>query len=363
MGSIFTSRQRRYRFFRFLKHIFGFIFGIGCAVVGATGLIYIFKMGKAFIVHFTTPGTLVLGLVALLLVISGLLVIKDTIRSIRNRWLDDVDLDSEPWMANAEWRNRRIVHKKTAAVRYLQILGMGFVLGVIGFGAITVPVKILAIAVMVAGVIALALFSLYKHFRKEIRPLYIVPLLFFVPVIIFLPGATGLLSPELKRVMEVTGMTIMVGAAGYIFIYLLMQEEKYGISVCHLKMLPAFVGGSFDAEVEIDFPKSQIGFPELPEGPVEAQLLNISSSGRSVTVNWKTKSVIPINLLIRPGDGTLRIPLSVAIPIEEREKMKDCSFWNGGSWKLEVRAAFPGVDYASRFIVPVYFPKEGSTQI
>jgi hypothetical protein len=238
---------------------------------------------------------------------------------------------------------------------------MGVLLCFAAVGVMTVPAGILATAVLIAGGIALALILLYRHLRNrkvEVQPRHALPVIFVLPVIILLPGALNLFSPEINRILETAAVTFMVGTAAGILAYLLLKEKKYGTSVCHLKTLPAFVGGVLETEVEIGFPQIKTGLPELPEGPVEAELQNFESTGRSVIVHWRKKITIPVPEVIRPGDGTLRIPVSIAIPLEEKGQMKKWTFWTGGSWKLEVRAAFPGVDYASWFIVPVGFPED-----
>jgi hypothetical protein len=183
-------------------------------------------------------------------------------------------------------------------------------------------------------------------------------IVFPLPAVIVVPAAMELFPPHVNRALEVTAMALLVCGVGCIFAYLFLKERKYGISICHLKTLPAFVGGAIEAEIEVDFPRIKTGLPELPEGPVEVELQNIEANGRSVTVHWSAAKTVPAQEVIRPGDGTLRIPVAVAIPVEEKEKMKKWNFWTGGAWRLEVRAAFPGVDYASWFIVPVYFPED-----
>jgi EamA domain-containing membrane protein RarD len=365
MSRLPTGRRRR--IFRLVGQIAAVLAGAVVAVLGAGACIL---SGSTLFFLRNHPNSLLLlpifgflTAVMLLLFLMGVKIVRDAVRAARDHSLDNVDLDREPWMANAEWRNRRIVHKITAvpAVRFLQILGVGVLLCFVVFGVMTVPVRILAMAVLIAGGIALALVFLYRHLRErnvKIRPRDALPVILLLPAIVILPGTLGLFSPEINRVLEAAAMTFMVCAAAGIFAYLFLKEKKYGTSICHLRTLPAFVGGAFEAEIEIDFPQIETGLPELPEGPVEAELQNIEGHSRSVTIHWRKKIAIPAEQVIRPGDGTLRITVAFEIPIEERDKMKKRTIWTGAAWKLGVRAAFPGVDYASWFVVPVYFPED-----
>ncbi len=94
-----------------------------------------------------------------------------------------------------------------------------------------------------------------------------------------------------------------------------------------MKTLPVFIGGTLEAEIEIDFPKIKMELPELPAGPVKAELLNFTIVGRSQHVKLMTKSTFPSDKVMRPGDGTLRIPVRVEIPNEAREEIARRIFW------------------------------------
>jgi hypothetical protein len=164
---------------------------------------------------------------------------------------------------------------------------------------------------------------------------------------------------EFGEVLLTTAATCGVFGYGGLLIYLYFRKRKFGVSICHLETLPAYVGGVLKAQVEIEFPRMKTGLPELPEGPVEVELQNRvpKESGRGVDVQWRTRNTVPIHWLIRSGDGTLRVPVEVPLPIEERGKMRGLGWW------LEVRAPFPGVDYESHFPVPVYYPEPESSAV
>jgi len=363
------SSERRRKSFRLFWHICGFAAGIILAAIGLASFIlvclFIYEARNTSHVWALSAIFGFLGVVVLLLFLLGAKIARDTVRSMRDRSLDGVDLDRQPWMANEEWRKRRIVHRIgiVPAVYVLWILASIMLVGASIFAVLTVPINILATALLISCGIALALGCLYRYLKEKnvaISLRGVVPLIFTLPVLIMMPGsAFGLFSPETRRLLELVAGIIMVCGVAVVFVYLYLKKRKFGISICHLKTLPAFVGGALEAEIEIDFPKIKTGLPELPEGPVEVELLNFESTGRNTIVHWRTNGTIPPYTLIRPGDGTLRVPVKVEIPDEAREKMAKKTFWTGSAWKLEVRAPFPGVDYASWFIVPVYLPQSG----
>jgi hypothetical protein len=361
------SNKRRRKSFRLFWHICGFAAGIILAAIGLTSflLVCLSIYGARNESHALALSGIFgfLGVMVLLLFLLGAKITRDTFRSMRDHSLDDVDLDKEPWMANEEWRKRRIVHRigMVPAVHVLWILASIILVGVSIFAVLTVPISVLATALLISCGIVIALGCLYRYLKEKnvaIGLRGIVPLIFFLPALIVLPGsAFGLFSPEMKGLLELVAGIIMVCGVAVIFVYLYLKKRKFGISICHLKTLPAFVGGALEAEIEIDFPKVKTGLPELPEGPVEVELLNLELTGRNTIVRWMTNSAIQPHTLIRPGDGTLRIPVEIRIPDEAKEKMAKKTFWTGSLWKLEIRAPFPGVDYASGFIVPVYLPR------
>ncbi|MDX9821908.1 MAG: hypothetical protein RBT20_08235, partial [Syntrophales bacterium] len=190
MSSLPTGRRRR-RIFRLVGQIAAILAGAVVAAVGAGACIlsgstlFFLRNHPNFLLLLPIFGFLTA--VMLLLFLLGVKIVRDAVRAARDHSLDDVDLDREPWMANAEWRSRRIVHKITAvpAVRFLQILGVGVLLCFVVFGVMTVPVRILAMAVLIAGGFALALVFLYRHLRErdvEIRPRAVLPVIFSIPV-------------------------------------------------------------------------------------------------------------------------------------------------------------------------------------
>jgi hypothetical protein len=152
-------------------------------------------------------------------------------------------------------------------------------------------------------------------------------------------------------------------ALTYWFAYIFLKVRKFGRSTCNLKTLPVFVGATLEAEVTVEFPKlKKFGIPDLPIGPVKIDLRNITGKGRhSVQVNWITERKIPWDFLRRPGDGTLRIPVNIDIPLEVLDKVRfKKSLTETSLWQLRIKASYPGADYMSEFVVPVNPPNSVS---
>jgi len=355
----------RRRSFRLLGQIVSLVAGTLVAALGAAAFLMsgyiIFMMKDEPKLLLLLPIFAFLGAVMLLLFLLGVKIIRETVHSLRDRPRENVDLEKEPWMADPQWRNRQVVYTiaEPFALRYLWIVSAVLLLWIIILGALIIPTRTLVIALSFCGGMALVLGLLYRSLEKRkvtIRPRDLLAAVIAVPLIPLSPFLLrGLIHPgsETGTLLLTTAVTSMVFGYGGILAYLYFRKRKFGVSICHLKTLPAYVGDAFKAEIEIEFPRIKSGLPELPIGPFDVELQNLwpKASGRGVDVQWKTRQTVPIHDVIRPGDGTLRIPVELAIPIEEREKMK------GLRWRLEVLGPFPGVDYGAYFQVPVYYPQ------
>ncbi len=364
MFRFITSRQRKYEVLRHLKHIGGFIWGAICTILGAAGIVLIGTTIYRGLYRVREPADPVIlgmlafvGVFAFLFFLLGLKVIRDTIRSMRHNWLAGLDLDKQPWMVNEAWRNKRIMHSNWVPILafFAFMLGLPLVLALPALAVRTMPTDILAIAALITSGIVMALGCLYRYLKKQ--KVAITAQNFwmglFLPLIIVAPGAFGLFASAINMVLEAVSSFLLFFLFVIVFGYLYRKKRKFGISTCHLKTLPAFIGNTFEAEVEVTFRKLKTGLPELPEGPVDVELRNVTAAGRNVVVNWMTKTMIPPDALARPGDGTLRIPVTLAIPNEAGEMIP--KGWTDSAWQLKIRAPFPGVDYSSWFGVPVYF--------
>ncbi len=122
---------------------------------------------------------------------------------------NDIDLDKEPWLANDEWRNKRI--NEHAVVRQ----------------KISLPVMLFAITTL-GGLYLLFSFAIVTSTLEKGITIgnLVLPLVFvFAPIVGFV-----------------------------VVIYFRLQKRKFGTSVCHLLTLPAFIGGTLEVDVEIEFP-------------------------------------------------------------------------------------------------------------
>ena len=225
--------------------------------------------------------------------------------------------------------------------------------------ALTVPARTLITAILICCVIAMLLGYGYRYRKGRkieitIRNGWII---FLLPVVIVTLSAAGLFAPATNKLLEVVSGVLVVFLFAIVFGYRYRRGRKFGISICHLETLPAFIGGTLKAEIEIQFPKVKTGLPELPDGPVEAELVNVRVGPRIEIVNWMAKTTIPDHAVTRPGDGTLRIQVAIEIPNEAIERIGQGA--SDSRWSLRLRAPFAAVDYASQFGVPVVLPVSG----
>ncbi len=365
MANATVHHQGPHRSHRIIGPILFFVAGVFVALLGAAAFLLfgwiVFIMKDAPKLIFLLPIFAFLGALMFLLFLLGIKIIREAFHSLRDHIQDNVDLDKEPWLMDPQWRRRKIVHKigESFVLRYLWVVAAVLLLWIFVLGALTIPTPTLMIALSICGGIAIFLWFLYRSLEKKnvtIRPHDMLAVAVAVPAILMSPFfLRGLVHPESeagKLLLTTAGAAGLFGYGG-LLVYLYFRKRKFGVSICHLKTLPAYVGGAFQAEIEIEFPGIKTGLPELPEGPFEVELQNLvpKTSGRGVDVRWMARNTVPIHSVIRPGDGTLRVPVEVALPIEEMEKMK------GSNWRLEVLGPFPGVNYAAYFQVPVWYPE------
>lgn len=239
------------------------------------------------------------GILGLAFLWSGLRVIRGTLRSISERLPEGVDLDKEPWLVNQAWRERRIPYKDLESSSSIIWLAWGF------------------------------MFALFM----------------FIGVVVFVVSA----SKGNSLVAFITAITVVAMITGIGYLYL--RKRKFGTSICHLNKLPAVIGDALEVDVETRF-------LNLPNGPVKAVLANLTihiEGGSRVRyarteIHWQAERNIPVANLKRLGYGKIRIPIEIEIPDHVRKQQ-------GGRdsfWRLRLNAPFPGLDYQSEFIVPVY---------
>jgi len=133
--------------------------------------------------------------------------------------------------------------------------------------------------------------------------------------------------------------------------YLMLHRRRFGIPVFELATLPGVPGETLAGLVRT---RALID----PEGGfrVRLQCLRRTETGSGKnrrtdeTTLWEHEEVMPG--ATRRMDG-IAIPVAVSLPADAPETdERDAS--NKVIWRLEVRAALPGVDFKGRFEVPVF---------
>jgi hypothetical protein len=190
----------------------------------------------------------------------------------------------QPWLDNPEWRARRVVHDPGGLANHLRT-------GLCLFLAI--PPTVLA-------------------YDQDIWH----PLLF-------------------------TAFFVML-AGGSLYFGL---KGRHGKSVCHLRTVPARIGGAFEAEVAARFRAN-------PGAGARASLAALSTLGRAPAEVWSTEQRIGGEEIRIAADGTWTIPLRIPVPVELRAVRGLDPLYP--LWRLEVRVATVGPDFSAQFAVPVY---------
>lgn len=143
---------------------------------------------------------------------------------------------------------------------------------------------------------------------------------------------------------------VVGGALVLAFIYQLLRGRKYGESVLQLAGTPGIIGGQLAGVVRIA--------NDLQ--PADGFRLTLSCIERATTRKGKSQENLlwqDERLVTQPmrDDATAAtaVPVLFAIPYECLESSRPDSN-RDVRWRLDVRAKMPGVDYSSRFEVPVY---------
>lgn len=263
-------------------------------------------------------GSLVGSIILIVFAIIFALVIRRSYKRIKQVHEDfetldpDYDFEKEPWMANEQWRNKLL---QTDA-RY-------------NFKNISMGVWILVLLVVA---------------------------LLFLPILVFAFYNISATASSFELAL-MYGICFLILA---VCMYFFLIEGYFGRTVCHLKTLPAWVGETFEAEIEIEFPYFKTGQTPLPEKPfnAEIQLCRVVRSGNytRVIVSWRSPVEIPIAELNCPGDGTMHFPVS--IPISETYTKAKSSIGYRNFWRLQVSNWFGKLFYRCRFTVPVFDKSE-----
>ena len=170
------------------------------------------------------------------------------------------------------------------------------------------------------------------------------PVLFFVPQEVFEKGNDLAL---LALLFPLVGLALIVWAAREV-----LRWRKYGESVFEMAATPGVLGGSLAGVIRASKPLAPSEGFQLALSCIEKQTSG-SGKNRSTTETtcWQDERVIE-RPLSGPGEPTA-VPLAFAVPYD----MPASTTESGDreiTWKLEVSAAVPGIDYYAAFDVPVF---------
>lgn len=173
---------------------------------------------------------------------------------------------------------------------------------------------------------------------------------------IALPIAIAALAQQPRRdnavflvlVFPLVGLGLLAGA-----IYQAIRWKKFGRPRFLMSRLPGAIGGYVGGMIEVPARVT-------PESDLRLVLRNIrrevsgSGKNRSVreTVLWEHEERIAPGKLVS-GPGRTEAPVLFYVPDTCRPS-DDADANNEVLWRLEARAAVPGVDFAARFTVPVF---------
>jgi hypothetical protein len=289
----------------YITHYISNIYGvIICIPLGFGGLYLLYQVGSVAINNDKISDPAVIVILAIIFIFS-LLCFAGSYRSVKKiidseREFDDegIDLGKEPWLANKEWREKRITG-------YSQIPG---------------------------------------HF-------HISPILIWIGVFFLLFLPTGILL-----ILFISyGMYVEIGT--FLVMFLIVdiwlwdqyrKKRKFGKSICHLNTLPIWIGQHIEAEIEIEFPRLRWRGRNSPDHDIEValQCRSVSGTGRHVRIKivQEYKKEIAKGNILSSGDGTLVIPIHIDVPKSAEDS---------GSWRLEVKTTFSGIGYKYYFNVPV----------
>jgi hypothetical protein len=171
------------------------------------------------------------------------------------------------------------------------------------------------------------------------------PILYFLPSEIIdkenYPALLGLLFP-------LVGIGLLVWAVRET-----IEWKKFGESIFRMNSIPGVVGGELGGTIDVpaSFDAGQ-GFDLTLSCVNRVRTGSGKNSSTTETILWQEKRN-GVNSLARPEAMGAGILVKFGIPFE----CQDTNSANSNNlilWRLEAHAAVPGVDYHSRFEVPVF---------
>ncbi|MBX7257431.1 MAG: DUF3592 domain-containing protein [Candidatus Hydrogenedentes bacterium] len=179
--------------------------------------------------------------------------------------------------------------------------------------------------------------------------------------VITVPISVIVVSQALEPNSERAALLVLIFPAvglglAYWAIYTVLQWRKYGSSIFRMAENPGVIGGKLSGVVEV-------GRKVRPDDGFHVTLNCINrvttGSGKNRSTRehilWQNDRVMARELTERDPTRT-SIPVAFGIPYTCRETDGSDSD-NQILWRLEVKAATPGVDYGVRFEVPVFKTK------
>jgi hypothetical protein len=145
-------------------------------------------------------------------------------------------------------------------------------------------------------------------------------------------------------------------------VFMTAKRIKYGVSLCRLERVPAPVGGTLRGEI-------QAGVRETPQNGFQLRLSCVrrvvTGSGKSRSereiVEWQDAQTVGTGHVM-PGSEGARVPFRFDIPAD-CEPCDESDPRNVVLWRLDVRADMPGIDYTSRFELPVFRTAESFARV
>ncbi|HEX2473695.1 MAG TPA: DUF3592 domain-containing protein, partial [Lacipirellulaceae bacterium] len=213
---------------------------------------------------------------------------------------DAEDVEDKPWMVRADWASGRILPT--------------------GGAEIAVPV--------------LRVVALYWFIAS-------LPLLWKLPTVLGEADTPWVWS------------TLAFPAVGAVLIFALahqwLRRQKFGESVLELASTPGVVGGQLAGVVRIaKMVRPESGFR------VKLSCVERIRHGDDTRENvlWQDERLVMEPMRDRGGEGAA-VPVLFVIPFESQESSRPKST-RDVHWQLELSAPMPGVDYKSRFDVPIF---------
>lgn len=168
-----------------------------------------------------------------------------------------------------------------------------------------------------------------------------------------LPALAVLPSAVRDREPGVIVVVVVVAATLTWFLYRALRRIKYGVSLCRLEAVPIVPGETFQGVVETTLARAPAdGFRVALSFTVEH--LESDSDGRIARrrdVLWKDARVVT-NSEIGPRGIAVRV--SCPLPLDPRSLCQRFVPPGQERWWLDISAATPGINYASKFELPVF---------